>query len=41
MDHFSGTTEDMMADNLSWDSEDLWWERNYRSRPYSTGLTYE
>ena len=30
-----------MADNLSWDSEDLWWERNYRSRPYSTGLTYE
>jgi hypothetical protein len=30
-----------MADNRTWDQEDLWWQENFTSRPYSAGYTYE
>jgi len=30
-----------MADNLTWETEDLWWSQNYASRPYAAGRTYE
>jgi len=30
-----------MADNRTWDQEDLWWQENFNSRPYAAGYTYE
>ena len=30
-----------MADNMIWDQEDLWWQENFKSRPYAAGYTYE
>jgi hypothetical protein len=30
-----------MADNLTWETEDLWWSQNYASRAYAAGRTYE
>ena len=30
-----------MADNRTWDQEDLWWKENFNSRPYAAGYTYE
>jgi len=30
-----------MADNRTWDQEDLWWQENFSSRPYAAGYTYE
>ena len=30
-----------MADNRTWDQEDLWWRENFNSRPYAAGGTYE
>jgi hypothetical protein len=30
-----------MADNRTWDQEDLWWKENFGSRPYAAGYTYE
>ena len=30
-----------MADNRTWDQEDLWWKENFNSRPYAAGGSYE
>ena len=30
-----------MADNRTWDQEDLWWKENFKSRPYAAGGSYE
>ena len=30
-----------MPDTTNWDQEDRWWQKNYETRPYATGRTYD
>ena len=37
----TGTKEEIMGQNKTWNEEDSWWRDNFSSRPYATGRNYE